>query len=145
MPPKKKKKRPPKKPNQTEYSMTVGMTGEGGKERYFNVPTVERRSQVLLTPQEAVYRAAVAGLLGQGYQTLEQALNEAQARHEWLERAMLTNEGKAPQVTGRRVPRYWQMIGQTTPFNPGGAQPRGGGGYPDFLTSMLLSNTGGIP
>ena len=133
-----KKKRPQKHPSQTEYTMTVGVDG-----RFYNVPTIERRSQVVLEPDEAVMRAWRAGLLGTGFDTLEEALKSAKKRSPGLGRGFFTNMGKAPQATGGRIRRRAQLFGAMDPFNPGGREPRGGGGYPDLMTQFLIQRMGG--
>ena len=120
-----KKKRPTKKPNQSELTITVGID-----DRYYNVPTIERRSQKMLTPKEAVSRARKRGLLGRGYPTLKEAVSAAGARSKSLGRAIQTGRGKAPQKSGGRTRRRGQLMGAMEPYNPGGKEPRGGGGKP---------------
>ena len=111
--------------NESEKTMTFEMDG-----RFFNVPTIERRSQRRLTPDQAVARARNEGLLGKGFPTLETALASAQARTNALSRESVGGEAKDPKVTGGRKRRRKQLMGSDKPFNPFGKPPRGGGGRP---------------
>lgn len=115
----------PRIEHMTEYTMTIS-DSDG---RAYNIPTVERRSGRLLEPDRAIKRAKQQGLLGFGYSSIDEAVKAAAKRSKDKFKDSLTNENKAPQVTGGRIQRYGgRQIHMNIPYNPGGKKPQGGGG-----------------
>lgn len=97
------------RPSESEKTITVEIDG-----RFFNVPTIESRTRRRMRPDEAIRQAIALRLLGEGFDSLDEAVASAGLRSEMLGLGLLTNPNRAMLMDGNLSPRL------RAPFNPGG-------------------------
>ena len=96
--------------------------------RFHNVTSVARRSGKKLTREQMIDRARKDGILGRGFKTKEAAVASAKKRSKSFD--IPDNLRFASTRPGGRVRRRHKLEGTRKALNPGGNQPRGGGGRP---------------